>query len=57
MRTQWHVGNGGPTGLVYASLYPLIDRAAPIADDWDLLLWEIQQIELGALEEMHHKDD
>ena len=57
MRTQWRHGYSGPTGLDYAAVYPLIDRAAPTADEWDLLLTEIQQIEIGALNEMHTKED
>lgn len=56
IRTQWRIGNEGKTGLDYAALYPLIDRATSSADEWDLLLTEIQQIEAGALTEMHTKD-
>lgn len=55
MRTQWRVGAAGPTGLDYAAIYPLIDRSTSGSDEWDLLLTEIQQIEIGALNEMYSK--
>jgi len=57
LRTQWRHGHSGPTGLDYAAVYPLIDRATSAVDEWDLLLTEIQQIEIGALNEMHAKED
>ena len=47
---------GGPTGLEYASLYPLIDRVAKNPDEWDELFGDIQVLEIAALNAMHEKN-
>ncbi len=57
LQTQWRIGMSGPVGLNYPSVYPLIDRATKTGEEWDLLFWEVQQIEFAALAEMHDKDD
>lgn len=49
LETQWNVGFGGPVGLRYEALYPLLDREAEDAEDWDNLFNDIRQIEAGAM--------
>ena len=56
VRTQWQSGFNGPIGLVYASVYPLIDRYTDNAEDWRLMLSDIQAMELAALNAMSEKD-
>lgn len=51
-RTQWLHGFGGPTGLNYPSLYPLMDRMNLEPDEWDALLEDIQAMEDEALATM-----
>lgn len=51
--TQWAVGMGGPTGLRYEALYPLLDRAATDAAEWSALLDDVQAMEHAALKAMH----
>lgn len=49
-QTQWTVGFGGPVGLHYPSLYPLIDRhAGQDATQWQELFADIQTLEREAL--------
>ena len=43
---------GGPTGLDYAAVYPLIDRAAKDPQEWDELFSDIQVMEGAALKQM-----
>ena len=50
--TQWRVGMGGPTGLDYAAVYPLLDRAAKDPQEWDELFSDIQVMEGAALKQM-----
>jgi len=57
LSTQWiYVGAGmGPpkrVGLVYASLYPLLDRACTTQDQWQQTFHDIQACEDAALEQM-----
>ena len=52
LRTQWRVGMGGPTGLDYAAVYPLLDRAAKDPQEWDELFSDIQVMEGTALKQM-----
>ena len=52
LATQWHVGHAGATGLVYASLYPLLDRAFPSPPEWDQAFSDIRAMEAHALKEM-----
>lgn len=52
--TQWQAtGMGGYTGLRYEALYPLLDRAAENADDWESLFDDVQAMERAALAAMH----
>lgn len=55
MRSQWLSGVGGPTGLAYQSLYPLLDREAETRDEWDELFDDIRAMEATALEAIHAK--
>lgn len=48
-RTQWLQGFGGPTGLNYPSIYPLMDRMSLDADEWNLLFADLQVMEDEAL--------
>jgi hypothetical protein len=52
--TQWNVGMGGPTGLRYEAVYPLIERATP--DLFEDTLDCIQVMEREALRLMNTKD-
>ena len=54
--TQWSVGAGGPTGLRYEAVYPLLDRVASTPDEWDALLDDVAVMEREALSVMHAKD-
>ena len=50
--TQWRVGFSGPTGLDYAAVYPLLDRAAKDPQEWDEMFSDIQVMEGAALKQM-----
>jgi len=50
------MGMGGPTGLDYAAVYPLIDRLQLDPEEWDLLLEDIRTLEHAALNAMNQKD-
>lgn len=52
--TQWNVGMGGPVGLRYEAVYPLIERACP--ERFDETLDCIQTMEREALQIMNTKD-
>ena len=52
LSTQWRVGMGGPTGLDYAAVYPLLDRAAKDQQEWDELFSDIKVMEGAALKQM-----
>ena len=52
LSTQWRVGMGGPTGLDYAAVYPLLDRAAKDPQEWDEMFSDIQVMEGAALKQM-----
>ncbi len=54
--TQWHVGMNGPTGLIYAALYPLLDRATTSPDEWNQLFDDVQHLERAALQQLAKKD-
>ncbi len=56
LQTQWRVAMGGPTGLDYSSLYPLLDRVATSATEWEEMFSDIQLLELEALAAMNEKD-
>lgn len=53
MRTQWDVGMAGPVRLIYASVYPLLDRMGLSPDDWLATLDDITSMEVEALKTMH----
>lgn len=53
VQTQWRVGPGGPIGLDYCAVYPLLDRLHPTdADAWTDALDDIRVMESAALDEM-----
>ena len=52
LSTQWRIGMGGPTGLDYAAVYPLLDRAAKDQQEWDELFSDIQVMEGAALKQI-----
>lgn len=52
LRTQWNVAMGGPTGLRYEAMYPLIDKATTSAEDWWALFDDLQVLEGAALGQM-----
>jgi hypothetical protein len=52
--TQWRVGFGGATGLVYEALYPLLDRFFPDPDEWLQAFDDIQHLESVALRTMRN---
>lgn len=53
--TQWSVSMGGPTGLRYEAIYPLIDRMCG-RDDWLQMFDDLQTMERAALDVMREKD-
>lgn len=55
MGTQWNVGMGGPIGLRYEALYPLIRRTCP--GQFDETLDQIQVMEAEALAVMQKPKD
>jgi hypothetical protein len=52
LTTQWNAGAGGLIGLRYEALYPLLDRAAADASDWDVLFEGVRATERGALDQI-----
>lgn len=46
---------GGPTGLRYEAIYPLIDRMCE-PDDWLQMFDDLQTMERAALDVMREKD-
>ena len=50
--TQWRIRMGGPTGLDYNAVYPLLDRAAKDPQEWDEMFSDIQVMEGAALKQM-----
>ena len=53
LQTQWSVGGmGGATGLRYEAVYPLLDREAQGAEDWQQLFDDLQTLEGTALKQM-----
>lgn len=52
LQTQWSVGMGGATGLRYEAVYPLLDREARGAEDWQQLFDDLQTLEGAALKQM-----
>ena len=52
LQTQWSVGMSGATGLRYEAVYPLLDREAQGAEDWQQLFDDLQTLEGAALKQM-----
>ncbi len=52
LQTQWSVGMSGAAGLRYEAVYPLLDRAAQGAEDWQQLFDDLQTLEGAALKQM-----
>jgi hypothetical protein len=55
MTTQWRADFNGRAGLVYESLYPLIDRLNLSPDEWDEMFDDVRVLESAALKAMHAK--
>ena len=47
---------GGPIGLRYESLYPLLDREAEDEQDWRYLFDDIRDIESAALAAINSRE-
>lgn len=43
---------GGPTGLRYEAIYPLLDRETDAQNEWMELFQDVQVLESAALEQM-----
>lgn len=54
--TQWNVSMGGPTGLRYEAVYPLLDRLHGGQDEWMQAFDDLQVMERAALDVMREKD-
>ena len=52
VQTQWNVSMGGPTGLRYEAIYPLLDRETDTKDEWLELFQDVQVLESAALKQM-----
>lgn len=61
MSTQWRYTTAGGgmspaipvrTGLHYPSLYPLLDRACPTAEEWERHFQDVRVCEDAALEQL-----
>lgn len=55
LATQWNVGMGGPVGLRYEAVYPLIDRMGLSDDEWQETFYGLQEMEAAALDAMREK--
>jgi len=56
MRTQWHVGFSGRTGLVYASLAEVWERLKVPEDKRDEVFFDLQIMEGAALAAMYEDE-
>lgn len=52
LQTQWNVSMGGPTGLRYEAIYPLLDRETDTPNEWMELFQDVQVLESAALKQM-----
>lgn len=52
MRSQWHTGMGGPTGLNYQSLEVIMRRNHIPDEDYDDVFDSVQVMEYAALKKM-----
>lgn len=58
LQTQWRVaGMGGPVGLDYAALYPLLDRLTSDPAEWHAHFEDVREMESAALDAMREKTD
>ena len=55
--SQWiYAGMGGvPTGIVYASIEPVLRVLSVPAEDWPVVFDDIREMEAAALAEMHRQ--
>lgn len=53
--TQWYVGMNGRTGLIYPSLYGLLDRRGYQGDEWLRVFEDVRVLEVAALETMRQE--
>jgi hypothetical protein len=56
VNTQWRVGMNGPTGLDYCAIYPLIDKIAEDAEDWNQIFDDIQVMESEAIDVINSRN-
>lgn len=60
--TQWRVASGGfssaggPTGLDYGAVYPLLDRMADDKQEWMEMFEDLQVMESAALQQIRDND-
>lgn len=54
--TQWRVGMGGPVGLDYAALFPLLDRLTTDPAEWQEHFEDVREMEAAALDAMREKN-
>lgn len=53
VQSQWRMGGmGGPTGLDYCAVYPLLDRMTSDPDEWETHFEDVREMESAALEAM-----
>ena len=52
VQTQWNMAIGGPTGLRYEAIYPLLDRETDTPNEWMELFQDVQVLESAALKQM-----
>lgn len=55
LMTQWYVGMNGRTGLIYPSLYGLLDRRGYQGDEWLRVFEDVRVLEVAALETMRQE--
>lgn len=53
--TRWAHGMGGPTGIRWESVYPLMDRMGLSPEAWDELLSSMEVMEIAAVKAMTKK--
>lgn len=53
--SQWLVGQGGPIGLNYCALYPVLDRLGLPDAEWNQMFDDIRVMEAAALAAMNAK--
>lgn len=56
MRSQWHQGMGGATGLVYSSLDAVMRRSKVSEEEYDDVFDAVQVMEYAALNDMAERN-